>query len=805
MVGTPLAALAAWVRSDLRRRLRSLAVLGLLVALTTAAILTAVAGARRGSSAVDRLLTRTEPATIAVLPNEPGFDWDAVAALPGVEALARFPVVAYEVEGLPSDEVADFAYADPSIMRTIERPVVLEGRLADASQDDEVVITSGFEGAYGKGVGDTVTIVLYTPEQVDKASFGLGEEPAEGPRIDARIVGVIRSPWFSDITGVAEGRLIPSPGLFAAHEANLMGAARRVYLNALVRLDGGAAAMPAFRERLAEVSGRRDIEFFDLAGMAQHAREVGDFEADSLLAFALAAGVAALFLVGQSVARYAAGATAELQVLRAFGLPPAQLRAAAAVGPLAAAVVGTVAGAAVSVAASSRFPIGTVSPLEPTPGRHVDLLVLVAGLAVVPVLVGGGALLAAWRSTKADDTRGGSVVAGWLTRRGAPVPVSVGARLALERGRGSQAVPVRPALVGAFVGVLGVVAALTFADGVSDAAANPARFGQVFELQSFFGVNGEDFVPADEVLAAIVADHDVVAVNDTRQAVAEAGSVDVPVFSFDPVDDPLAVVVTDGRLPSHRHEITLAPATMQALGAEVGDTVELTGTRSSGPYTISGIAFVPSGSHNDYDSGAWVGRDTYDALFDGFKFHTADVAVRAGADPAVVAARVGQAVATAMGDPSIAGEVLVVRPPPSRLAELRQVRRLPLFLAAFLGVLAIGAVGHALGTAVRRRRHDIAVLRALGVTRWQCRAMVVTQASVLALFGLALGVPAGVALGRSLWRSVADNTPIDYVAPVAVWLLILVAPAALLLANLLAAWPSQRAASIRVGHALRTE
>ena len=50
-------------------------------------------------------------------------------------------------------------------------------------------------------------------------------------------------------------------------------------MNALVRLAGGAAAVPAFREQLAEVSGRRDIEFFDLAAEAQHVREVADFEA----------------------------------------------------------------------------------------------------------------------------------------------------------------------------------------------------------------------------------------------------------------------------------------------------------------------------------------------------------------------------------------------------------------------------------------------------------------------------------------------------------------------------------------------
>jgi len=106
---------------------------------------------------------------------------------------------------------------------------------------------------------------------------------------------------------------------------------------------------------------------------------------------------------------------------------------------------------------------------------------------------------------------------------------------------------------------------------------------------------------------------------------------------------------------------------------------------------------------------------------------------------------------------------------------------------------------------VRRRRVDVAVLRALGMTRWQSRGIVVTQASVLALVGLLFGVPLGVALGRTLWRVVADYTPLQYVPPVAVLALLLVVPCALLVANLLAAWPGRQAARLRIGQVLRTE
>ena len=80
------------------------------------------------------------------------------------------------------------------------------------------------------------------------------------------------------------------------------------------------------------------------------------------------------------------------------------------------------------------------------------------------------------------------------------MPVLVGARFALEPGRGKSALPVRPALVGAIAGVLGVVAAFTFSAGIADAAANPARFGQTAQLEGYVGSNGQLFGPAAKLM-----------------------------------------------------------------------------------------------------------------------------------------------------------------------------------------------------------------------------------------------------------------------------------------------------------------
>lgn len=97
------------------------------------------------------------------------------------------------------------------------------------------------------------------------------------------------------------------------------------------------------------------------------------------------------------------------------------------------------------------------------------------------------------------------------------------------------------------------------------------------------------------------------------------------------------------------------------------------------------------------------------------------------------------------------------------------------------------------------------MLRAIGLTRRQARLVLVSQATVLAVTGLALGIPLGLAAGSAVWRVVADNTPLAYHAPQALWALVLIAPLTLLAANLLAAWPGQRAARLRSAQVLRTE
>jgi hypothetical protein len=812
-VGGGVRIVLTWLRLEVRRRWVSLVVLALLVAVSTATVLTAAAGARRGDTALDRLAAPTLPSTVAVLANQPGFNWNKIKALPEVAAISRFPVTFdFVVEGCESAST-DFPMMDASYGTTIERPVIIAGRRFDPSRADEVVVTPQFLATCHKRLGDTLILDLATPKQIDQGYDGSEGAPA-GPHVGARIVGVGNTIWDS-VNGNGPGQhgaVIASPGLYARYPANMAGHSAQVYINALIRLKGGAAAIPVFRADLARVTGRSDIDVPIVQSFwVDPVRRLIQYESVCLLAFAAAALVAALFLVGQAVARYTSATMADLAVLQSIGMTSRQVVAAAAAAPLLASAAGATLGVAGAIVASRWMPIGAASYLEPHPGIDADWQILGAGWVLAPVLVtaaaaAAAALALAARRHQATPRRSGVAAAAAVA--GLPVSLVVGSRFALEPGRGRSAVPVRPALVGAIVGVLGVLAAFTFSAGVSDASANPARFGQTWQLDTFLGEGGQDFSPAgSQVLRAVAADPEVTGVDDALVAGAQSGQVSVESFTYTSVGGKrVQVVLTGGRMPASASEIVLGPTTAKAMHATIGSTIRLTGGPVPRTLTVTGTGFVPEGPHNTYDDGAWLTQAGFDRLFHGaevaFKFHLAVVSLRPGADVAAASRRLTARAARIKGGQGIGFEVSA---PPGIITGIKDVAVLPLALAAFLALLAVGAIGYALSIAVRRRRHELAVLRALGLTRGQSRLVVVTQATLLAVIGLAFGIPLGVAAGRTLWRAAAGMAPLAYRTPAALWALVLITPVALVVANLLAGWPGHRAARLRTAEILRSE
>jgi predicted lysophospholipase L1 biosynthesis ABC-type transport system permease subunit len=129
-------------------------------------------------------------------------------------------------------------------------------------------------------------------------------------------------------------------------------------------------------------------------------------------------------------------------------------------------------------------------------------------------------------------------------------------------------------------------------------------------------------------------------------------------------------------------------------------------------------------------------------------------------------------------------EVSPVAPPPGDVRNLDLVRSYPLWLAGFLAVLGLLAVLHALLVSARRRDHQVGVLRALGFTRSQIVGAVSAQGAAMSIFGVVIGVPLGVALGRWTWSLSARQLGVGEgtIVPIAVLAIVLGGGLALLLA-----------------------
>jgi ABC-type lipoprotein release transport system permease subunit len=142
---------------------------------------------------------------------------------------------------------------------------------------------------------------------------------------------------------------------------------------------------------------------------------------------------------------------------------------------------------------------------------------------------------------------------------------------------------------------------------------------------------------------------------------------------------------------------------------------------------------------------------------------------------------------------------------PQDIRNYAGVRDTPLLLGAVLALLAVGTLLHVLVTGVRRRRRDLAMLKALGLVRRQVLGVVEWQAAALAATALLFGVPLGILAGRWAWALFAGSAGVSPAASVPVRLVLATIPVTVALAALIAAGPGRAAARVRPGVTLRAE
>lgn len=795
----------AWC--GLRRRWRGVVVVALLVGVVGAVVLAMVAGARRSESALARFDATSRSSDVAL---SPAFGYSvtpaqlaAVRHLKNVEAVATLRFYVLMAVHAPAT-LTGAAAVDSAMGRAVDRFRVVAGRRANPDVPDEITVSERLAAQLHLRVGGHLEFRSYTPAQVAAMPGGGRPPPPAGPRIRLRIVGVVRRP--GDLGDVGSGgELVVLTPAFDRASLNRAGNYGE-YL--LVRTRHGASDVPkvfAAARPIFEASGGLSSEpgLDDTRG-AQDAISVLTF---ALWLFAGVAALAGVVAVGIVLSREASVGNVDQATLRALGVTRMQRMLVSAPATVLIWAGGAFVAVLGAVAMSTLFPFGIAGRAEPDPGFHVDGLVIAVGVIAIGIVVVVVAVISAWRSTQpaASDARArawrsSSRIAEAASRAGFAPPVTSGLRMAFEPGRGSTAVPVRSAQLGAVFAMLGITAILIFTADLSALAATPRRFGAPWDFSvvdnrtntSMPGACGtQDFGLNKVVGVGAVA---ALCANDVQ-----VGGRPVTGWGFTGIRGAIGPVIVAGRAPHGPNEVALGALTLREMGKRVGEHVTGRGPRRTVDFRIVGRAIFPElGQSRSLANGAAFTGTGIARIFDTNTSSQRFLLGRfsAGVDRAVVGDRIARI--QAFGRPTAPAV-------PVEIDRIRHVGWLAGALAAVIGVLALGALGHALITGVRRRRRDLALLKTFGFSRRQVRTTIAWQAMTLTLVGVAIGIPAGVIVGRIAWQRVAQDLGTATTTLIPDLAILAVIPAALIAVNAVAYLPARRAARTSPGVALRSE
>jgi len=262
-------------------------------------------------------------------------------------------------------------------------------------------------------------------------------------------------------------------------------------------------------------------------------------------------------------------------------------------------------------------------------------------------------------------------------------------------------------------------------------------------------------------------------------------------------------------------QVVFGAITLAQLHKQVGDTVSVSsGTGAATQLRIVGTATMPTiggpGPHLEMGTGAVLpDRLIPAALKNPFNDPTPgpeSVFVNLRPDANRAAAQrslqqIAQATSNTFNFGVFVGPVLR----PAEIVNYRSLGTTPALLGAALAVGAVIALTLTLVASVRRRRRELAVLRTLGFTARQLAATAAWQSSVAVLLGTIVGLPVGVALGRALWDLFAGEIHAVPSPTVPGMWLVLIAVAAMVLANVVAAVPGRIAARTPTVGFLRAE
>jgi len=703
-----------------------------------------------------------------------------------------------------------------------DRVAVAQGRMANPSRADEFVVTAQAARLLGWHVGQVLPFGVFTIAQTNLPDFGT---PRVQPlvRIAARLVGIV---VFNNQVVRDQVDQYPTFVLFTPTFTQRVLSNASYYPTYALGLERGSRDVTTVEQEIIGHLPSGDAYNFHVTSVvAAQAERATKPESIALGIFGLIALVAALLIAIQALGRQLQTNRDDLDVLRALGADTVMTTADGLPGAVGAIIVGAVIATGVAIALSPITLIGPIRQLERSPGMAIDWTVLGAGTVTLIAVLTVATVAMAYRNgpqRSVVQRRRRSVpptsrLAGAAGAAGLPPTAVTGLRFALERGRGQRAAPVRSALLGAVLAVAVVAVTLTFGSGLRTLVSHPALYGWNWHYAieqaggGKFPKVGQDLLTHDPAVAAWTG---------YNFADVQINGQTVPVLAGQP-NAALNPSTVSGHPLEAPNQIVVGAVTLAQLHKHIGDTVMVSyGSPASGrtyipptPLVIVGTATLPAVGnegtlHVSMGNGAIVADSVAskvnralanpDPLQNGVRL--AVIRLRSNTSPAAglvslqrIAATVTQLLAN---DKNAGGGTFVVLPvqQPAEIVTYQHDGSPSALLAGGLAAGAVIALALTLAASVRRRRHDLALLKTIGFTQRQLLATIAWQASVAAAIGLVVGVPVGIGVGRQLWILFAREIHV-VPQPTVPWVQIaLLALGALTLANAAALLPGRSAA-----------
>ncbi len=826
-------AVAYCVRADARRTWPAWLALGLLVGVAAGSVAAASAGARRTDSAFRELRAETDAMDAGIAftcdPEDPACPTTAeqVRAYPGVVDAASFittksPV--FDSDGnliqINDDPCGSGAGAldlitplDPGFATDLNRVRILEGRAADPSQADEVVMAPIAAEQFGIEVGDLL-FAFGGPELdcQDRSTWGrgihltvvgIGMSAAEiPPKAGFYLQGIHTTPAFAGDPAFAE--------LLASGSGDGDGEVEGPTL--AVRLDEDVT--------LAELAATPGVAPFDVAfdlrdDISRPIDEGLRADANALWIVSALTALASLFLVLPALDRHAAAMVGVDETLASLGWSRSDRVVRAVAHGAVVAVIGLVTMTTVVVVASSRTPIGDARTIDPDPGIEIDPRPFLLGAVVLILVSTVGLGLLVLRRTTARRAVRRTPLARSAARIGASATAVLGIRIGLEPGR--RQAPVRSSMLAVAVGAAAIVGSLVYTNGAQHLRETPALAGLNWDDFLYVGDRDDGADIADQA-----ADWPEVAASGhlyffTEQLLLGEDRELTHVMAFSTGPGAIEPTVMRGRAPHGPSEILVTPDLADRLDLDLGDPVagavvgfdEETGEpidRGTRELEMVGIGPIPLGDGNFQNASAMT-TEGYLAYQDPetvpqFEGRADFVTIRRqpGVDDAAIAAR-----ARTVGlelDPTFASDAALET---LISIDVTSTESAPDLLAFLMAVMTGSILAYALATAVSRDRLDLAVVRTLGFRPRQVRRAAAWAATAFTGLSLAIALPLGIVVGRAAWRAYAESlgiVPTPFVPWDELAVLVGLFLAFAILVDLVAAWRQNR---LRPAAVLRTE